>query len=221
MSSRYWCCLHKFASAAGISTCKMTPEWCSSHFVGKIRTFFSCFQIANTEDGNTLYIPPHSEVDWMFVWLFCFFFLKRRITSDHSTFITGKSFSRKYRSFFPHAHTKTQLIATTLPVIAIVFPNKTTISIHLPSLLTAKQTAYYCEGQENLDTFTCEAHHHFLISTESTSRFPLQPRTEMQQWSQTPDSSKMVHQFEMQGHRLITWDTVYMLCSYNACHILL
>lgn len=94
------------------------------------------------------------------------------------------------------------VLKTLFVVIAVALPKKPTISMHLPSLLTAKQTAYCCEPQQNQDTFTSEAHHHFLIRTESTSSFPL-PRSQMQQCSQTPDSSIMVHQTEMQEHRLI------------------
>jgi len=119
---------------------------------------FSCFQITDTENGKIPSVPlSHSEVNWFwFVWFFCLFFFKKKkaLHFDHGIFIIGKTFSRKYCSLFSRAHTKTQLIATTLPVIAIIFPNKTTISIHLPSLLTTKQTAYYCEGHEKLDTFT-------------------------------------------------------------------
>lgn len=53
-------------------------------------------------------------------------------TSNHSKFIIGKSFSRKYCPLFSRTHAKTQLIATTLPVMPILLPNKTTISISLP-----------------------------------------------------------------------------------------
>lgn len=101
-------------------------------------------------------------------------------------------------------------------VIAVVLPKKSTISMHLPSLLTAKQTAYCCEAQQNQDTFTSEAHHHFLIRTESTSSFPL-PKSQMQQCSQIPDSSMTVHQTEMQEHRL-TQVNLFLLgfkCSIN------
>lgn len=195
MSSHYWCCLRKFASAADMNTCKVTPEWCSNHLVGKVRILLfanrksqiqkmvtHCMFLSVTQKLNGL--VGGVGVFYLFVLLFFFF----KGTSFLIIARFGKSLSRKYCSFFSRAHIKTQLIATTLPVIAIWFPNKTTISIHLPSLVTAKQTAYYCEGQENLVKFTSEAHHHFLISTESTSSFPLQPRTEMQQWSQTSDS---------------------------------
>lgn len=184
MSPPYWCCLHKFASAAAISTWQSEAQMVLKPLCWEGQNFVQLFSHSKYRrrwhtvcSSLSLRSQP-----------VCLVFL-RLFTSDHSTFIIGKSFSRKYWSLFSHAHTKIQLLATALPVIAVVFPSKTTISIHLPSFLTGKQTVYSCEGQENLDTFTSEAHYHLLVSTQSTPSFPLQASTEMKQWRLFYDGS--------------------------------
>lgn len=97
LAIRCWLC--KLASSAAICTCKVTSEWCSSHLAGKGRILFNCFQIANTEDGNILYVShQHPEVNWIF-FLRCF-------TFGHRIFVTEKGFSGKYCSLFSHTHTK-------------------------------------------------------------------------------------------------------------------
>lgn len=101
-------------------------------------------------------------------------FFKRCFTFDHCTFITEKSFSGKYCSLFSHAHIKTSFCCASCSI-----SQQNNHSHTFTSTPHCQANRYCCEAQQNLDTFTSEAHHHFLISTESASSFPLQPMSKM------------------------------------------
>lgn len=191
MQPRYWCWLCKLASSAAICTYKVTSEWCSSYLAGKGRIPFSCLQIQRMIT-HCVISHWHSEVNWNFF-------------KGASLLIIGHlSLKRVFPGgivlYLPMLILKPLFVA-----IAVAFPKKNQLfpcilhHFSLPSKpLTAvkpnrirtrpplKPTTTSSSGQSSLQVF--------------------RSRSEMQQHSQTPDSSIMIHQSEMQDHRLITWD---------------
>lgn len=109
-----------------------------------------------------------------------------------------------------------------------VFPGS--IALYLPMLILKPLFVVIAVAFPKKQLFPC-IHHHFSLAsklltavkpniirtrsplkpttTSSSGQSPLQvfrSRSEMQQHSQIPDSSIVIHQSEMQEHRLITWD---------------
>lgn len=133
----YWCCFHKFTSAA--STCKVTLRCCSSCFVEKAGILFRCFETSDTEDGKTLDVIGHSEDDNSPL-----LFPSPRFEKRASLLITAflASLRASSESIFHYFYTLTiKLDCSNHSYASYSIPNKMPVSILLPPLLTDKQTA--------------------------------------------------------------------------------